>query len=323
MKMPGKLRNDSSNSVPSKSGSPEIISDEELVLIPVKDLNKLLKLKRYSKAEINSMKQKRRTLKNRGYAASCRIKKIEQKDELEVKKTAEWSEMEEMQDETRNFKKECDTISLQYEALKKFAIHHKISIPPELDVLEVIYVNTKYGFNPERLREIAIKSGHIYNNLKSASAKLKEFDSYFKIEDIMKKIHYIQVVTDVEFIAAINILENWLQMNKNIKLIIVDSITAPIRFAAIEKRAEILNNVLYNLKLLAQRYNLAVVITNEMTTKISSVNEISTVPSFGSSYYHKVNTRIQLCKLSRDVFKAMLIKSASKPFREVSFQLAL
>lgn len=44
-------------------------------------------MKGLNRSEIVRMKQRRRTLKNRGYAASCRIKRIEQKDDLETKKT--------------------------------------------------------------------------------------------------------------------------------------------------------------------------------------------------------------------------------------------
>lgn len=111
------------------------ISDEELVTISVRDLNRQLKLRGLNREEIVRMKQRRRTLKNRGYAASCRIKRIEQKDELETEKTQEWRDMETMQDEVIQMKEEVAGIRTRYDALKKFAIQNKIPLPPEFETL--------------------------------------------------------------------------------------------------------------------------------------------------------------------------------------------
>ncbi|XP_018565421.1 transcription factor MafK [Anoplophora glabripennis] len=109
------------------------ISDDELVSISVRDLNRQLKLRGLSRDEIVRMKQRRRTLKNRGYAASCRIKRIEQKDELETEKTQEWRDLEVMKDELIHMREEMSGMTSRYEALKQFAISNKIPIPPDLE----------------------------------------------------------------------------------------------------------------------------------------------------------------------------------------------
>lgn len=59
------------------------IDDSSLIQLSVRELNK--RLNGLSKDDIIRVKQKRRTLKNRGYAQNCRTKRMEQKRTLEEK----------------------------------------------------------------------------------------------------------------------------------------------------------------------------------------------------------------------------------------------
>ena len=71
--------------------------------------------------EIIQLKQRRRTLKNRGYAASCRVKRVTQKEELEKQKAELQQEVEKLASENASMKLELDALRSKYEALQNFA----------------------------------------------------------------------------------------------------------------------------------------------------------------------------------------------------------
>lgn len=66
----------------SGGGGKDDIDDDVLMTLTVRELNK--KLHGFPREDVMRFKQKRRTLKNRGYAQNCRSKRLQQRHELEL-----------------------------------------------------------------------------------------------------------------------------------------------------------------------------------------------------------------------------------------------
>lgn len=142
--------NDLSNQfAPSPAPPNQIISDDLLVTLTVRELNRHLKMSGLSKAEMIKMKQRRRTLKNRGYAASCRNKRLEQKGsildliistfnwfivtgDLESEKVSAVQVVRHIGELITKTQSEIRDLKEKFESLQQYALQRQLELPPDL-----------------------------------------------------------------------------------------------------------------------------------------------------------------------------------------------
>ncbi|XP_075212436.1 maf family bZIP transcription factor traffic jam [Lycorma delicatula] len=107
------------NSTSSRSNqhsAEDIIDDKLLMCLSVRELNK--RLHGYPREDVVRLKQKRRTLKNRGYAQNCRSKRIHQKHELEQLNRTLHSEVHRLKVELNRIAQERDMFKHRLELLR-------------------------------------------------------------------------------------------------------------------------------------------------------------------------------------------------------------
>jgi len=93
------------------------INNDDLVMLSVRELN--CRLRGLSGEEVRRLKQLRRTLKNRGYAANCREKRMSLKEQLEQEREALRSEVAKLQCENDRVRRDMEMLRRRYEALQQ------------------------------------------------------------------------------------------------------------------------------------------------------------------------------------------------------------
>lgn len=101
---------------PTPYSTDEILNDEALMSLSVRELNK--KLHGFPREEVVRLKQKRRTLKNRGYAQNCRSKRLQQRHELEVTNRSLTNELHRVKMELSRTVQELELYKQRYEQLR-------------------------------------------------------------------------------------------------------------------------------------------------------------------------------------------------------------
>ncbi|KAJ8963329.1 hypothetical protein NQ318_018800 [Aromia moschata] len=174
---------------------------------------------------------------------------------------------------------------------------------------EALYINTNSNFASHRIRELTKIFLEQYDTLTPKTSITNEFTQDF----ILQHIHCIPVRGYLELIACIELLETYLKGKQasiifsQIKLIVIDSISHPMRFLDAEARSTMAARMFRDLRRLAATYNFAVVLTNDLTTRVTKGVSYTT-PCFGDSFYHLVNARIVFSKRN-NVFCGTVVKS--------------
>ncbi|XP_053659771.1 DNA repair protein RAD51 homolog 3-like [Anopheles marshallii] len=180
-----------------------------------------------------------------------------------------------------------------------------VQIPRRLGGLQgrAVYLDTNYGFCPQRVREMA-QACHTHCTNIALLHKLDpdEILAGFSEATALDGILYSHVANCTQILEAIAILQNKLYDGEKIKLIILDSLSFLIRSTITRsmKRVKRLHEILTPLHKLANKFGCVVIVTNDVTTRISDTDSFERteapqiVAALGGSHTHKINQRILL-----------------------------
>lgn len=196
----------------------------------------------------------------------------------------------------------------------KSQISHEIAVtvqlPPEKGGIdgECVFIDTENTFRPERIKQIADGFG-------------------LDVEEVLGKIHIARAFNSAHQILMADKINELIQKDVNIRLVIVDSLTAHFRAEYVGReslatRQQKLNQHLHTLQNIANTYNVAVFVTNQVQARPDAFFGSPTKAIGGHVLGHASTYRIWLKKGLAGKRIARLVDSPHLPEGEAVFKIA-
>ncbi|ELW61576.1 DNA repair protein RAD51 homolog 3 isoform X1 [Tupaia chinensis] len=188
---------------------------------------------------------------------------------------------------------------------------------------EAIFIDTEGSFMVDRVVDLAtacIQHLHLIAGTHMEEEHQKALED-FTLENILSHIYYFRCHDYTELLAQVYLLQDFLLEHSKVRLVIVDGIAFPFRHDLddLSLRTRLLNGLAQQMISLANSHRLAVLLTNQMTTKIDK-NQASLVPALGESWGHAATIRL-IFHWERKQRLATLFKSPSQKESTVLFQI--
>ncbi|MCX6769303.1 MAG: DNA repair and recombination protein RadA [Candidatus Micrarchaeota archaeon] len=170
----------------------------------------------------------------------------------------------------------------------------------------VLFIDTESTFRPERIAQLAETVG-------------------MEADAVLKNIMVAKAINSDHQMVLADKMEEMIK-EKNIRLIVVDSLTSHFRAdyvgrGALSDRQQKLNKHIHTLQKLADKYNLAVYITNQVMDNPGIMFGDPTTPIGGHVLAHAATYRIYLRKGKEEKRIARLVDSPNMPEGECVFKV--
>ncbi|XP_008840902.1 DNA repair protein RAD51 homolog 3 isoform X4 [Nannospalax galili] len=188
---------------------------------------------------------------------------------------------------------------------------------------EAVFIDTEGSFMVDRVVDLAtacIQHLHLIAGTDKEEEHQKALED-FTLENILSHIYYFRCHDYTELLAQVYLLPDFLSDHSKVRLVIIDSIAFPFRHDLddLSLRTRLLNGLAQQMISLANNHRLAVILTNQMTTKIDK-NQALLVPALGESWGHAATIRL-IFHWEQKQRCAVLYKSPSQKESTILFQI--